>query len=103
MKKILSQILIFGSILLPQIAFGATSDVPGIRDLLLSFLKWLLGIAGIVAIISFVVGGIQYLMFSGDEKMAEMAKKTVLFSVIGIVAVLVSYILVNSIDTVLQN
>lgn len=102
MKSFFLRIILLGVVFFPQMVFGA-EEVPGVRDLLMSFLKWLLGISAIIAVISFVVGGIQYLMFSTDEKMAEMAKKTVLFSTIGLFAILASYILVTSISKIIQN
>ncbi|GBE17064.1 hypothetical protein BMS3Abin15_00900 [bacterium BMS3Abin15] len=60
------------------------SEAPVI-DIMANFLSWVLGIFGFIAIIAFVISGIQYLTSAGDEKMIETAKRNMRWSVIGVI------------------
>lgn len=73
-----------------------------VATILEKFLIWLLGIVGIIALIGFVVSGIQYIVASGSEKGVESAKKNMTYSLIGITVALASYVVVKFIDSVLK-
>jgi len=73
-----------------------------IQDVLTNLLQWLLGIVGIIALIGFAISGIQYILASGDEKLAETAKKNMVNSVMGIVVVLASFVVIQAIDMALR-
>lgn len=73
-----------------------------VSDLLINVMKWLLRIVGIIAIIAFVISGLQYFLASGDEKMAETAKRNMQFSVVGIVVALSGLVIITAIDQALQ-
>ncbi len=64
-----------------------------------SFMFWLLGIVGMLAVIAFVISGIQYLASVGDSKMIETAKKNMLNSIIGVVVALSGLVILQAIDT----
>lgn len=74
----------------------------GIKDILTSFLDWILGIIGMVAIISFAVSGFQYFFSAGDEKKAETAKRNLTYSIIGIIVALSGLVVVQAIDAMLR-
>ncbi|MEK9173949.1 MAG: pilin [Patescibacteria group bacterium] len=69
-----------------------------IQDILITFMNWLLGIVGMIAIIAFVITGMQYLAAVGDAKLAETAKKNMLNSIIGIVVALSGFVILQAID-----
>jgi len=48
-------------------------------------------IAGIVAVVMIIYAGIQYTTSSGDAKKVEQAKNTILYSIIGLVVVLLAF------------
>ena len=73
------------------------SEAP-IQDILITFMNWLLGIVGMIAIIAFVITGMQYLAAVGDAKLAETAKKNMLNSIIGIVVALSGFVILQAID-----
>ena len=73
-----------------------------IAEILTTFLKWLLTIVGIIAVIGFVISGIQYIVASGNDKVIESAKKNMMYSLIGITVALASYIIVKAIDSILK-
>lgn len=77
------------------------SEAP-VADLLIKLMNWLLAIFGFLAIIAFVISGIQYFMAAGDEKTAETAKRNMKYSIIGIVVTLSGWIIIQAIDSALS-
>ena len=59
---------------------------------------WLLSIFGFIAIIAFVVAGIQYLTSAGDPKMAEKGKSNMINSIIGIIIALSGLIIIKAVS-----
>lgn len=55
----------------------------------------LLTVAGAVAVIIIIIGGIAYITSSGDSSRIKLAKDTVLYAVIGLVVVIIAYAIVN--------
>lgn len=73
-----------------------------VKDILTALLNWLLEIVGIIAIIGFVVSGIQYIVSTGNDKMMESAKKNMMYSLIGITVALAAYVIIKAIDSILK-
>lgn len=67
-----------------------------------NFLYWLLIIFGILAVIAFVISGIQYLVSAGDQDMLETAKRNTKWSLIGVIIGLSGLIIINAIDAALN-
>ena len=72
-----------------------------VLDIVMSFLNWLLAIFGVLAVISFVISGFQYLIASGREKMIDTAKRNMTYSVIGIIIALSGLVIIYTIDSLL--
>ena len=53
------------------------------------------GIAGAVAVIFIIIGGISYSSAAGEPSKIAKAKDTILYSVIGLVVVLVSFVAIQ--------
>lgn len=68
----------------------------------LAFLKWLLLIAGTVAIIAFTISGIQYLVSAGNDDVIEMAKRNMIYSIVGVIVMLSGLIVITAIDVWLR-
>lgn len=62
-------------------------------------LLWILRIFTLLAVISFVVTGIMFLMSGSNTAMAEKAKAGVGYSIIGIVVGLIGYIVIIFVDS----
>lgn len=73
-----------------------------VTDLVRNLLNWLLYIFGFVAIIAFVIAGLQYLMAGADSKMAEKAKESMQYAMIGVLVALSALIVVRAIQSVLS-
>lgn len=54
-----------------------------------------LAIAGIVAVIFVIVGGIKYSLSSGNPQEASKAKDTILYAIIGLVVVMSAFVIVR--------
>lgn len=78
-------------------AAGVIEDATPIAVVLTNALQFLLSIAGIFAILSLAVSGVLYMLASGDEAQAAMAKKAALFSVTGIAVILAALVIVSQI------
>ena len=85
------------------IAFPATG-LPDTRieDILLSFMSWLFGIFGFLAIIVFLIAGIQYFMAAGNPDSAKKAKSTMINAIIGILVALSGFIIILAISNFLS-
>lgn len=81
---------------------GLPDNSGGIADILSSILSWLLGVLGVIAIISFVISGIMYLTASGNERQLDTAKRAMTYSIIGVVVALSGYIVVRAVDYALR-
>ncbi|MFA6184214.1 MAG: pilin [Parcubacteria group bacterium] len=62
-------------------------------------MKWLLLIVGSIAIIAFVISGIQYLTSAGDQNAIENAKRNMWWSIVGVVVALIGMIILNFVFT----
>jgi len=69
----------------------------------MSTLEFLLSIAGIIALIMIVIGGITYFTSAGDEKKSETGKKMVKFAAIGVAITMGSLVIVRQIATLIAS
>jgi hypothetical protein len=58
------------------------------QDLLLGILSYLRNIAGIIAVIFLVIGGIKYMFSMGNIQRVERAKMTVTYAIVGLAIVI---------------
>lgn len=77
-------------------SYASATSLKTIAERILNFL---LSIAGVVAIIFLVVGGLTYITAYGDEKRIETGKKIILYSVIGIAVIMGALVIVNQLTT----
>ncbi len=120
MKKLSNTLIRFGAAasvlagtLAAKSAFaqGALRDLPttgetglstsGVRDTIITIIFWALGIAGSVAVLFLIVGGFLYITAGGDSDRLDKAKATIKNSIIGIVIILLSLVIVFTLNTIL--
>jgi len=77
---------------------GIITNAPKISDILLNAFKFLLSIAGILAIISLVAAGIIYYLAGGNPEAAKKGKKMIFYSVIGIALVMGGMLIIKTIE-----
>lgn len=74
---------------------AAGNDAQAVIDAVVAIINALLALAGIVAIIFIVIGGVRYLTSQGDEDAVALAKNTIIYAVIGLLVIFVSAVVVN--------
>lgn len=77
---------------------GSGLSSQSIFFIILSGMRWVLGIVGFLAVIAFAIAGILYLTSAGNENQAGTAKKAMLYAIIGVVIALVGLIIVTAVD-----
>ncbi|NCA93788.1 MAG: hypothetical protein EOM84_01275 [Sphingobacteriia bacterium] len=66
-----------------------------LKMVLKNVMMWLLGVVGFIAIIAFVISGMQYLLSAGDQNMIETAKRNMKWSIVGVIVALMGLIILN--------
>jgi len=87
-----------GTVTLP----GHASNITDLADVIMVVINWALGIAGAFAVFAIIYSGLMYITASGDiaksgsnpEKVTK-AKKNLVWAIIGVVVILLSYIIVQ--------
>lgn len=67
------------------------------REFIVNVTNFVLGFLGLAAIVVVIYGGILYVTAAGEQERADKGKKSIMYAVIGIIIVLASYALVNTI------
>jgi len=89
-------------VIIPDKLAGLPTNPNLVKGIFTNVANFLLSIIGILAIIGFVISGIQYYLVATDEKMLETAKKTMVASIIGLVVALFGYIAVKTVEMLLK-
>lgn len=92
---LIGRILIFST--------DTTGNVSQISNFLKSIIEALAGLAGLVATGFFVVGGFSYITSSGNPQRLEKAKRTILFSAIGLAITIAAFVLSNIVGGLASN
>lgn len=72
--------------------FATEDKLPGVIQIIV---KSIIGVAGTIAVIFVVVGGVNYITSNGDTGKIEKAKKTILYACIGIAVCALAFAIVN--------
>lgn len=73
-----------------------------VETIVMNVVNWLLAVLGFIAVVGFVVSGMQYLMSAGDEGTIETAKRNMKYSLIGVVVALSGRVLIVAINNMLN-
>ena len=66
-----------------------------------NLMQWILGIFGFIAVIGFVISGIQYLTSAGNENAIETAKRNMKWSIVGVIVGLGGLVIIWAINNAL--
>ena len=80
----------------PNEISNATNGQTSARAIILTFVNFFLFFLGLVATIFIIYGGFLYITSAGDDGQTEKAKKILIFAAIGILIILISFALVNT-------
>lgn len=70
---------------------------------IMNAINWAIGIAGVVCAVFIVVGGFGYMTSAGDPAKLQKAKKTIVYAVIGLIIVALSFTITNFVIKNLAN
>jgi hypothetical protein len=79
----------------PEAVSGATGGETTLRGLILTIVNYFLGFLGLLAVIMVIYGGVTYVSSAGNEEAVGKAKKIIMYALIGIVIILLSFVLVR--------
>jgi len=69
-----------------------TGETPAdVTTVIQNVIRILLFIVGAAAVIMLIIGGIRYVMSSGDQNAVAGAKNTILYAIIGIIVAVLAY------------
>jgi hypothetical protein len=57
--------------------------------------RWLLPIAGIIAVLFVIIGGFQYMLAGANEDLAKKGRATLRNAIIGLIIVILSYVMIT--------
>ncbi len=66
----------------------------------MNFLDALLMFAGTIAAIMIVISGIRMMLSTGDAKQLETAQKTLMYAIVGLILIFLSFLIINIIGAV---
>ncbi|MFC1810521.1 hypothetical protein ACFLZH_03405 [Patescibacteria group bacterium] len=81
----------------PSSISAATGGEGSIRALALNIVNFFLLFLGLIAVIMIIYGGISYVTAAGNQEKIEKAKKVIMYAIVGIVIVLISFALVRTV------
>ncbi|MBI4022533.1 MAG: hypothetical protein HY372_04175 [Candidatus Andersenbacteria bacterium] len=88
-----------------EFGLGRFIGVGGVIDVivsrLLAFIRVLLAPAGVFAFAALIYGGYMYITSGGDESRASLAKRVILYALLGLIVIGLSGIIVNIVIEVL--
>jgi Type IV secretion system pilin len=84
-------------------AFAATAGVTNVESFIKSVITVLAGLAGLIATGFFVVGGFSYITSSGNPEHLDRAKRTIMYSAIGLSVVVAAFVISNIVTTLATN
>jgi hypothetical protein len=83
----------------PQAISTATGGQGSFRSLALTIVNFFLTFLGLIAVVMIIYGGFLYVSAAGNQEKIESAKKIIMYAVIGIVVILLSFAIVNTVLT----
>ena len=74
---------------------GMPTQLVGTDGTISNVVNSILYVAGIIAVVMLIFGGIRFMVSRGDKDKVQKAKNTVIYAIIGLVLVIFSYAIVN--------
>lgn len=81
----------------PGAISAATGGTGSFRQLALTIVNWLLSFLGLIAVVMIIYGGFLYVTAAGNDEKINKAKKIIMYAIVGIVVILLSFAIVNTV------
>lgn len=100
-------LLLFKSLLITALVtassvYAQSDDVAKVENFMQNIIQTLVTLAGILAALFFVWGGVGYITSSGNPENLEKSKKTIFYSGLGLAISLAAYVLSNVVTQLAQ-
>lgn len=79
----------------PSISMKTGGSVNDLIGIITEVANWVLLAAGALAVLFLIIGGIQYIISSGNESRAKAAKNTIMYALIGVAIIVLALFLIN--------
>ncbi len=101
-------LLLFKSLLITALVtassvYAQSDDVAKVENFMQNIIQTLVTLAGILAALFFVWGGVGYITSSGNPENLEKSKKTIFYSALGLAIALGAYIFSNVVAQIAQS
>ena len=73
-----------------------------VETVIYNVMDWLLRIIGVIAIIAFVISGMQYMLAAGDQNLMETGKRNMKWSIVGVIVALIGIVILNTVYNLLS-
>lgn len=104
MKKfIVLQAFILTSLIVASPVLAQSADVTRVQNFITNVIQVLVVLAGSLASMFFVWGGVRYITSSGNPETLEGAKKTIMYSALGLTISLAALVLTNIVTQLAQS
>lgn len=84
----------FTQIVHAQIIAGA----PRLQEILMNVMQFVLEVAGLIAVLGIIAAGVIYMTAGGNESRAQFGKRALRYTITGLVVVVASLVLINTLD-----
>ena len=81
----------------PSLISGATDGDGDLKSLVQTMLNFFLGFLGFIATVMVIYGGGLYVTSQGKDEQVGTAKKVLLYAIIGIIIILLSFAIINTV------
>ena len=69
-----------------------------VMDIVRNVMYWILALVGVLGVIGFAIAGILYLTAAGAEDRIEMAKRAMIYSIVGVVVALMGLVILRAVS-----
>jgi len=76
-------------------AAGCDNSKDALPEIVLNILNAIIGIAGLIAVVFIIIGGLQYMTSTGDPGKIKKAKDTILYASIGLIVCALAFAIIN--------
>lgn len=83
-----------------SIEFVNPIETDDFTDLVQNVLRWILSIAGGIALFMLIYGGVIYITSTGDPQRAEQGKRIVVWTIVGLIVILLSYSIIMVVEDI---
>lgn len=96
--------------LVPAAVYAQVTSLPGLTprqgslnvvDVIISVVNFLLVIAGALAVLFLIIGGVRYIISAGNSDQIESAKHTIFNAIVGVIVIILAFVILNTVKRLL--